>query len=634
MMAADFQELVEELEGASRDSGSGYRTRVALLAALGYLYVVVVVGVLLAALWIIFTTVKDGRHLALLKFAIPLGALAIIGIRAMLVRIEPPQGLEVTVVEAPRLFAVLDKIRRKLKGPRIHQVLMTDDFNASIVQLQRFGLLGDSRNYLVIGLPLMHALTVEQFAAVLAHEYGHLSGAHGKFAAWIYRVRITWGRILDALLARPMWGAGLFLRFFRWYVPYFEAYTFVLARAQEYEADRASAKAVGERHMGDALLQLALGARFYAEEFWPRYVAAADKSPHPAMLPFTQFPIAADMGIPRDDAQAWLAAALRGNTSLDDTHPCLRERLEALGQAPRVPEKPVGTAARSLLEGHLAHVTKALDDAWAADNLHAWKERFDEGVELKERAAQIGAKAKAGTPLNAQEWLVLGHTFERMGSPEQALDAYRRAVAVTPDHGEANLAIATMLLKRRDDIGLQHLDRAVESGGETRWQACALAVRYLREAGRDADAEAYELKMRAQHASEWEAEEHRVILLPADKFAPHGLSRKELDACRAAFKRLPRVFKAYAVRKVMPGGVENHLVFMIEPRVSPFLLATHMLLPLVNMTPKPDPLGEEVSRTLRLARPFTVFLDVYVADEVEELVMTTEDSLIFDENDR
>ena len=64
------------------------------------------------------------------------------------------------------------------------------------------------------------------------------------------------------------------------------------------------------------------------------------------------------------------------------------------------------------------------------------------------------------------------------------------------------------------------------------------------------------------------------------------------------------------------------------------VLATHMLLPLVNMTPKPDPLGEEVSRTLRLDRPFTVFLDVYVADEVEELVMTTEDSLIFDENDR
>ena len=634
MMAAEYEQLVEELEGASRDSESGYRTRVALLAALGYLYVVVVVGVLLAVVWLILGVVKDGRHLALLKFAIPLGALAIIGIRAMLVRIEPPQGLEVTMVEAPRLFAVLDKIRRKLKGPRIHQVLITDDFNASIVQLARFGLLGDTRNYLVIGLPLMHALTVEQFAAVLAHEYGHLSGAHGKFAAWIYRIRLTWARILDALLARPMWGAGLFLRFFRWYVPYFEAYTFVLARAQEYEADRASARAVGERHMGDALMQVELGARFYAEEFWPRYVGGADKSPRPAMLPFAQFPIAVDMGIPRDDAQAWLGAALRRKTGLDDTHPCLKERLEALGQAPRVPEKPVSTAARALLEGHLAYVTKSLDDAWAADNLRSWKERFDEGVELKERAAQIAAKAKAGTALNGDEWFFFGRAAERMGTPDKALDAYQRAIAVAPGHGEANLAIGSMLVKKRDDSGLPYLDRAIESGGETRWQACGLAVRYLREAGRDADAEAYELKMRAQHASEWEAEEHRVILLPEDKFAPHGLTRKELDACRAAFKRVPRVFKAYAVRKVMPGGVENHLVFMIEPRASLFLIATHLLLPLVHMTPKPDPLADEVSQALRLDRPFTVFLDVYIADEVEELVMTTEDALIFDENDR
>ena len=634
MMAAEYEQLVEELEGASRDSESAYRTRVALLAALGYVYVIAVVALLLWAVWLIFGVVKDGRHLALLKFAVPMAVLAAIGVRALFVRLEAPQGIEVTALEAPRLFAVLDKVRRKVKGPPIHQVLVTDEFNASIVQLSRFGLLGVSRNYLIIGLPLMHALSVEQFAAVLAHEYGHLSGAHGKFAAWIYRIRLTWARILDALLARPMWGAGLFLRFFRWYVPYFEAYTFVLARAQEYEADRLSAKAVGERHMADALVQVELGARFFADEFWPRYVGAADKSPRPAMLPFAQFPITVGMGVPAEDAQMWLAAALRRKTDVNDTHPCLKERLEALGQGARVPEKPAATAARALLEAHLPVVTKRLDDEWAEGNLRQWKERFDEGAELKERAAQIAAKAKAGTPLNGEEWFVYGRACERLASGDKAQEYYRKAIEVAPDYAEANLALGAMLLKRRDESGLRYLDRAIEAGGEIRWEACGLAARYLREAGRDADADAYELKMHAQYAAESIAEEHRVFLMPEDTYAPHGLPLKELELCRETFKRLPRVYKAYAVRKIIPGGTDSHLVFMIEVRVGLVMLVTHAVMGVFGMTPKEDPLGEEVSRALRLNRPFSVFLDIYLANEVEEKVAVTEDALIFDENDR
>ena len=82
--------------------------------------------------------------------------------------------------------------------------IIDDEFNACIVQIPRFGLFGGARNYLVIGLPLMQTLTVEQFAAVLAHEYGHLSGAHGHFSAWIYRLRVTWSRG-SSIHSQPAW---------------------------------------------------------------------------------------------------------------------------------------------------------------------------------------------------------------------------------------------------------------------------------------------------------------------------------------------------------------------------------------------------------------------------------------------
>jgi len=80
--------------------------------------------------------------------------------------------------------------------------LITDDFNAAVVQIPRLGLLGWYRNTLLIGLPLMKALTRQQLAAVLAHEFGHLAGGHGRLGNWVYRLRFGWARLAQGA-ARP-----------------------------------------------------------------------------------------------------------------------------------------------------------------------------------------------------------------------------------------------------------------------------------------------------------------------------------------------------------------------------------------------------------------------------------------------
>ena len=77
-------------------------------------------------------------------------------------------------------------------------MLLTGDFNAAIVQHPRFGIFGGTRNYLMLGLPLMQSLSPAEFQAVVAHEFGHLWGAHGRFGAWIYRLRTGWARLLYA----------------------------------------------------------------------------------------------------------------------------------------------------------------------------------------------------------------------------------------------------------------------------------------------------------------------------------------------------------------------------------------------------------------------------------------------------
>jgi Zn-dependent protease with chaperone function len=436
----------------------------------------------------------DARHIPLLKYAIPLAALALVGVRSLWVKLEPPDGVVIKAAQAPQLFKLLEGIRKRLKGPRIHHVVVDDSYNAAIMQLPRFGLLGGTRNYLIIGLPLMQTLSAEQFTAVLSHEYGHLSGAHGHFTSWIYRVRTTWARILAALSERPVWGSGVFLHFFKWYVPYFEAYTFVLARSNEFEADRAAADVVGERAMSDALVQVELGARFVGEQFWPRFLSGADRTPTPATLPYTQMPLSLNMGFDAADAQEWLKAALLGKTDIVDTHPSLKDRLEALGQAARIPDQPAGSAARALLGSHFTALVNAFDREWAKRNVTAWGERYREGSELRERATEISEKAKAGTPLSGAEWCEYARACERFFSAEKAEAYYRKAIEVAPEYTEAQLALGDLLLRRRDPTGIFHLDKAIAGGGETAFAATARAARFLRESGREGDAERYEVK--------------------------------------------------------------------------------------------------------------------------------------------
>jgi tetratricopeptide (TPR) repeat protein len=224
---------------------------------------------------------------------------------------------------------------------------------------------------------------------------------------------------------------------------------------------------------------------------------------------------------------------------------------------------------------------------------------------------------------------------ERFSSPAKAEGFYRRALEIAPAHADAHFALGDMLLRRRDAAGIAHLDKAIADGGGRAMEATSMAARFLREAGRDRDAERYETKSMAQAAREEEREMDRVFLLPDDNYAPHGLSDKELSLCRATFKRLHRVYSVHAVKKILPGAGEPHLVLMVQQREGVVGIVSKIALSMVGVPPKEDwSLADEVLEKLRLPIDFTVFIDLYVEDEIVARVRDVQDSLVFDDSDR
>jgi Zn-dependent protease with chaperone function len=265
-----FEAMVGRLEHLAAESPGAYRLRVAALTALGFGYVL---GILLVAAGLLAGIVWAYGHgtgrVALRKGGIAIAYLMYAIGRALWVRFERPTGTEIRREQAPALFAAIDETRRALRAPRVHRVLLENDLNAAVIQHPRLGILGWHENVLFLGLPLLQSLDEAQFRAVLAHEFGHLSGAHSRFGGWIQRLEATWRRLLSRLEEEEHWSTFIFRPFFRWYSPYFAAYTFVLRRANELEADRDASELTSARALGDALVSLNLKGTDLEHRFWP-----------------------------------------------------------------------------------------------------------------------------------------------------------------------------------------------------------------------------------------------------------------------------------------------------------------------------------------------------------------------------
>jgi Zn-dependent protease with chaperone function len=545
---ADFAALIERLEAVSRTAPGRYRRRVALLGLLGYAYVGAVVLAALAALGLVGYLMLSGHGRAVLaKTGWALIGLVYAVARGMWVRLSPPEGIPLTRAQVPALFEVIDELRRRVRAPRVHQVLLDHRFNAAVFQAPRLGVLGWHKNYLVLGLPLLQALSLQRFRAVLAHEFGHLSRAHGRTGAWVYRARVGWMRLVEQMERQQHWSGFVFRRFFRWYAPYFSAYSFVQARAQEYEADRSAAEVAGTREVADALLDLSLKGALLEECFWPEVWKQADHKPEPSVQPFASMSEA--LASPLDGAAArhWLEHALSLRTTPADTHPCLDERLSALKAAPRIPPAAERSAAAALLGRALPALAADLDRSWADLAAPHWRERFDTVQQSSRRLADLDERAaREALPLDA-EWQ-RARLREEIEGAEAALPLYRGVLERDPGHVSARFALGRILLTRDDDRGLELLEAVCGADEDAILPACRLAHDFLRRRGRDREAESYRQRALARRDTLERAAAERVVKLD-DRYLHHGLPSEAVAALRRKLAAHAEVAEAYLVRR-------------------------------------------------------------------------------------
>ncbi len=585
----EYQAMIRRLEAKSAASPAAYRKSVALFAAVGYAYFLglFAMNALLALMGIaIFCALVASGGFAGLRIVLVLvagcGVVAWLMARALLVRFPKPEGIYLRPDDAPKLFELIRETEERLDAKPVQNVVLTSELNAAIVQSPLFGLFGPQSGYLLLGLQLMQALDPEEFRAVVAHEFGHYSGNHGSFAARIYRSRITWTRFWESYAENPRRGSRLITGFLRWFAPRFDARAFVLARANEYEADRCAADMVGAETTARALMRVSISAIRSTKEFWRPLgegVKSLDEPPRDVYRKAAAY----YRGLGADDSAIdALDKSFKSATDYSDTHPGLADRVAALGfDARGVPEDlaPLAarlryaaqiaapnpllplplrrTAAEEYLPGNGEEFARRLSEEWHESSWLVWQEMRCKLAEARTRLAELESRI-GDHPLTVDERLERASIIETIEDSGPALELYREILAEDPPSAVAHFHVGRILLDGGDADGIASLEEAVLLDRHLTPDACELAIGFLRERGLNSEGESW-LRRHDDYEELCDAAlAERNAATPDSDYLPPTLDPSETSSVVEAAKRAGKIGKIWAIRHDIKTFPEQH----------------------------------------------------------------------------
>jgi Zn-dependent protease with chaperone function len=554
----EFDKLIQKLEKVSHQNPRLYAGRLIGLVALAYAYLLLVLvgslalcGLMIVMVFYVPVTIK----LALIGL-IAFGGVFLAVLRGLWVKLEPPKGLPLTREQAPKLFGLLDELRKALDCRPFHRVLIVAEVNAGVVQIPRLGVFGWHRNYLVLGLPLMLILGPEEFKAVLAHEFAHSSRGHGQFGNWIYRVRRTWAQIFEQMARRrTRWGAVLF-KFLHWFWPVFNGHAFVLARANEYEADACSVRLAGADAAANALIRTRVDGSLITEKFWPGVFSRANREPEPPGNVMIELQQTVQHGPPASDVERWVREAFAMETNNHDTHPCLKDRLRAIGRLPPewnagklpgLPPPPPESAAEFYLGEPAGDIARKMSADWRQSMATQWKTRYDHAQKI---AADLAAMEKpAEAPPTATQIWEKAHRLVELDGDGAAITVLEQVVAMEPKHPGANFILGRHCLQTGDPRGVDLIETAIASDPSLTGTGCNLLYSHFNRTGQREKLRPLEHRVDAFQKLNALARQERALISAKDTFLAPGLTPQQIADLTKTFRAEPDIGTAAVVQK-------------------------------------------------------------------------------------
>ncbi|GAB6141541.1 hypothetical protein JCM14076_22700 [Methylosoma difficile] len=529
-----FEQLIEAAEQEIQANPRLYNIKVAALAVLGYVVIFGALSLLLALVagigWAAFANTAILLVLVKTKLIFALLVMIYVLLRALWVKFGQPVGYRLKPKQHPLLFAELRRLSRKLKAPKVHQVILTPEYNAALLQSPRLGVLGWHKNSLILGLELLLSMSPEQASSVIAHELGHLSGKHSRFSGWIYRVRQSWERIMHGLSQQNNFGAQLLRRFFDWYTPTFAAYSFALARANEYSADAIAAQLTSREAIAHALVNSHVVHNVLNEHYWQPFFKQADDWAEPNGSPYQQLQnYLQKTGFDETALQSHLDKALQVKTAHFDTHPALKDRLAALQCAASAPVPAPVSAAEQWLSASLPTIIAHFDQQWLERNASAWQERHQYVQQGRAKLAELNQQPPE--QLDADGLWQKAVLTEEFAPDQDYFALFKQYKDRNPDDANADFVLARLLLAANDIAGVELMQQVMEKRQSLKLSACEWLVYFYRNQNDGQQAAYWQQQAELQYDINQAAQRERDVVTAKDELLMP-------DQAAAAFQRI------------------------------------------------------------------------------------------------
>jgi heat shock protein HtpX len=176
-------------------------------------------------------------------------------------------GVLVDLGKEKRLANEIQAISSAMQEPMPTEVYLMGDANAFVSEVGG-GILAGKRRVMGLGLPLLQMLSIAEFRAVLAHEFGHYYAGDTRLGPWVYNTRksITrayenLGRNSEVMRFLRRWAIvhAVFLVLMgamRMYWKVFMYITQAISRQQEFRSDELACHIAGSQALIDGLEQI------------------------------------------------------------------------------------------------------------------------------------------------------------------------------------------------------------------------------------------------------------------------------------------------------------------------------------------------------------------------------------------
>lgn len=316
---------IEQMNGAELQSGDKLRRiyRVLINSAGFYYYIslpLVLLLVIAIAAAIIYTFIIIGYLPIKIVLILVIGiGITIFGmLRSLFLKRDHTEpGRELKRDEAPELYALTQEVATTMGTRPIHEIRITPHTDLAVYETGtwREKLKDNGKRILIIGTGVLKDFKMNDFRAVLAHEYGHFSHRDTAGGGVALRVRNDMANYYNALYreGQAVWWNGAFI-FLRFYHFVFHRISAGATRLQEVLADRVAAQTYGYQSFQNGLtfvikrdIEFTMSVNSEIED------AENTKRPYNNLYELHDITSA--------DVEKELTEALNRKTTEDDTHP-------------------------------------------------------------------------------------------------------------------------------------------------------------------------------------------------------------------------------------------------------------------------------------------------------------------------